>query len=282
MPELPEVETYLRELTPELVGRRIVAAHVDWPRTIALPSSPEFARAIIGRRFDHFERRGKYMIFGLDDSHTLIVHLRMTGKLQIVPNGAPSGSHTHVVLDLDDSRSLHYRDPRKFGRIWLTDAPDLVLAKLGPEPLGQDFSAEELARTLAGRRASIKALLLDQTIVAGIGNIYADEALFRARLHPACLGGSLDAATIAVLCVAVREVLAEAIVQNGSSLGGSTLQNYMRPGGAPGGFQDQHMVFRRTGLPCLVCGRPIQRIILAQRSTHFCPGCQPARPNPST
>lgn len=280
MPELPEVETYLAELAPELQGRRITAAEVVWPRTIAQPAAPAFADAIRGLGFERFERRGKYMLFGLDDPFTLIVHLRMTGKLQVVPADTPRDKHTHVILDLDDGRSLHYRDPRKFGRLWLTGAPDQVLARLGPEPLGEGFTSEGLARKVGGRQASIKALLLDQSIVAGVGNIYADEALFKARIHPARLGGSLAAAEVAGLHAGIREVLTLAITLNGSSLGGSALQNYVRPNGMPGGFQDQHKVFRRTGQPCFVCGQPIQRIILAQRSTHFCPGCQPAHATP--
>jgi formamidopyrimidine-DNA glycosylase len=275
MPELPEVEIFVRELAPELAGRTIVAARVFWPRTVAAPTVEEFPARLAGLRFDLFDRRGKYMLLGLSDGSTLIVHLRMTGKLRMLPGDAPPDKHTHVVLDLDDGRSVHYTDPRKFGRIWLVDDPAQVVDKLGPEPLDEVFSPAGLAARLAGRSASIKALLLDQRIVAGVGNIYADEALFRAKLHPARPGGSLTLDEIARLYEAVRFVLAKGIDLRGSSLGGSVLQNYLPPSGKPGGAQEDHQVFRRTGQPCLVCGTPIARIVLAQRSTHFCPTCQP-------
>lgn len=274
MPELPEVETYVRELAPELTGRTVLAARVHWPRTIAAPLAETFPDAIRGLRFTTFDRRGKYMCLGMSDDFTLIVHLRMTGKLLVQRGDVPAAAHTHVLVDLDDGRTLHYVDPRKFGRIWLTQTPETVLAKLGPEPLGDAFTVAGWQQALQGRSASIKALLLDQSLVAGVGNIYADEALFRARIHPARPGGALDAAEIAALHAAIREVLAVAITHQGSSLGGSSLQNYLRPGGTPGGFQEAHAVFRRTGLPCPRCGTVIERIVLGQRSTHFCPACQ--------
>ena len=277
MPELPEVETYVRELAPELTGRSITAARVFWPRAIAEPLADEFPDRIAGLGFQSFDRRGKYMLLGLSDGSTLIVHLRMTGKLLILPNETEPALHTHVVMDLDDGRSLHYNDPRKFGRIWLVPDITPVLANLGPEPLAEDFSIEGFAARLAGRTAAIKALLLDQSLVAGVGNIYADEALFRARIHPARAGGNLTPDEIARLHHAVREVLTAGIARRGSTLGGSSLQNYLRPGGLPGDFQDEFLVFRRTGQPCIVCGTPIERIVIAQRSTHFCPTCQPPR-----
>ena len=273
MPELPEVETYVRELEPLLRGRQVAAAQVFWPRTIAAPGAAEFAAAMVGQRFERFGRRAKYMLLGLASGDTLIVHLRMTGHLFVKDADAPPASHTHVLFDLDDGRRLHYQDPRKFGRLWLTAEPETLLAKLGPEPLGDEFTAA-LADKLRGRKASIKALLLDQTLAAGVGNIYADEALFRAGIHPARAGGSLTPAEIERLALAVAAVLAEGIAAAGSSLGTSGLQNYSRPGGQAGGFQDAHRVFRRTGQPCVVCGAPIERVVLGQRSTHFCPQCQ--------
>lgn len=192
MPELPEVETYVRELAPQITGHTIVAARVFWSRTIAAPTPDEFTARLAGLRFERFARRGKYMLLGLSDGATLIVHLRMTGKLRVLPSDALPDKHTHVVMDLDDGRSLHYIDPRKFGRIWLVDDPAQVVGKLGPEPLGEEFTPEMLATRLASRTAGIKALLLDQRIVAGVGNIYADEALFRAKIHPARPGGRLE------------------------------------------------------------------------------------------
>jgi formamidopyrimidine-DNA glycosylase len=286
MPELPEVETYVRELTPDLRGRTVTGVVIRWPRIIAAPGPDEFTRDIVGQRFASFGRRGKYMRFGLvrsshgageeESGDTLIVHLRMTGKLQIRAGGAEPGKHTHLILDLDDGRQLHYTDPRKFGRIWLVPDPEPVFYKLGPEPLGDEFTPAAFAARLHGRRASIKALLLNQRIVAGVGNIYADESLFLAGVHPARPGGELTSEEISRLHAAIRAILTQAIDARGSSLGGSSLQNYQRPGGESGGYQDRHQVFQRTGQPCPVCGTPIERIVLAQRSTHFCPACQGA------
>ena len=276
MPELPEVETYVRELEPLLAGRRILAAEVRWPRTIAGPSPEEFVARIAGQRFATFGRRAKYMLLGLNEGDTLIVHLRMTGHMYVKDMAAAPDAHTHVLFDLDDGRRLHFQDPRKFGRMWLTAQPEMVLRKLGPEPLSDAFSGEELAGKLAGRKAAIKALLLDQALAAGVGNIYADEALFRAGLHPLRPGGSLTSGEVERLRLAVATVLADGIAAAGSSLGGSSLQNYSRPGGQTGSFQEEHRVFRRTGQPCLTCGAPIERIVVGQRSTHFCPNCQPS------
>jgi formamidopyrimidine-DNA glycosylase len=276
MPELPEVETYVRELEPELTGRTITAARVFWPRTIAEPLSEEFPARIAGLGFDSFDRRGKYMLLGMSDGSTLIVHLRMTGKLLILPSDTEPNKHTHVVIELDNGQTLHYNDPRKFGRIWLVPDRTTVLAKLGPEPLAEAFLVDDFTARLAGRSAPVKALLLDQRLVAGVGNIYADEALFHAHIHPARAGGSLSPDEITRLHSAIRQVLSAGIARRGSTLGDSNLQNYLRPGGLPGDFQNEFFVFRRTGKPCLVCGTPIERIVIAQRSTHFCPVCQPA------
>jgi formamidopyrimidine-DNA glycosylase len=297
MPELPEVETCVRELEPQLMGRRVHRAQVFWPRIIAEPDALDFTRLIVGRRFTTFGRRGKYMLLGLTgrdstpgengarvgsgedaSDSTLIVHLRMTGSLSLAPMSQAPDKHTHMVLDLDEDQTglarLVFVDSRKFGRIWLTRSPEQVLAKLGPEPLSPAFTPAGLGKKLQGRKASIKALLLDQSIVAGVGNIYADEALFRARIHPAQPSGSLDAGALERLHTGICQVLQEAIDRQGSSLGGSALQNYTRPGGESGGFQDEFRVFRRTGQACLRCQTPIERTVIAQRGTHFCPACQ--------
>ena len=274
MPELPEVETYVRELEPLLRGRRITRAAVTWPRTIAAPTATMFVDQIADQRFSDFSRRGKYMLLGLESGDTLIVHLRMTGKLLVMAGDAPVDKHTHVVLDLDNGQRVHYNDTRKFGRMWLVTNPETVLRKLGPEPLSEAFSPAQLGAALAGRSAAVKALLLNQEIIAGVGNIYADEALFAAGIAPLRAGGDLSEAEVTALHYAVRRVLAAGIAARGSSLGGSSLQNYLRPSGEQGGFQEQHQVFRRTGEPCRTCGQPIERIIVAQRSTHYCPHCQ--------
>ncbi len=274
MPELPEVETYVRELEPILYGRTVTGVCVRWARTIAAPDSTTFAERMIGQRFTSFNRRGKYMLLGLESGDTLIVHLRMTGHLFIQAAGVEPDKHTHVIFDLDDNRHLHYQDSRKFGRMWLVADPEQVLHKLGPEPLSEQFVVQNFADKLFKRNTSIKALLLDQTIVAGVGNIYADEALFAAGLHPARAGGDLALPEIERLHVAIRMILQKAILLNGSSLGTSKVQNYLRPSGEPGGFQDQHNVYQRAGQICLQCGQVIERIVLAQRSTHFCAVCQ--------
>ncbi len=274
MPELPEVETYIRELEPILHGRTVTGVRVRWARTIATPDPTTFAERMIGQRFTSFNRRGKYMLLGLESGDTLIVHLRMTGHLFIQDASVEPDKHTHVVFDLDDNRRLHYQDSRKFGRMWLVADPEKVLHKLGPEPLSEQFVAQDFANKLVKRSASIKALLLDQTIVAGVGNIYADEALFAAGVHPARTGGNLALAEIERLHAAIRTVLQRAIVLNGSSLGNSKIQNYLRPSGEPGGFQDEHNVYQRAGQACLHCGQLIERIVLAQRGTHFCAACQ--------
>ena len=275
MPELPEVETYVRDLAPLLRGRQVCETTVSWPRTITLPDAENFVARIAGQRFVEFGRRGKYMLLGLESGMTLIVHLRMTGHLIIVAGDAPSAPHTHVVMRLDDGQKLIFQDSRKFGRLWLVTDPAPVLAHLGPEPFAADFTPAYLAARLHRRAAPIKALLLDQGLVAGVGNIYADEALFRAGIHPRRPAGSLDVAEVAALHAAVQTVLMLGIAKAGSSLGDSSLQNYSRPGGAPGGFQEEFKVFRRTGQPCPQCGAPITRIVVAQRGTHFCPHCQP-------
>lgn len=273
MPELPEVETSLRDLEPLLRERTIVAAEVAWPRIVAAPMLDEFLVRIVGQRFADFARRGKYMIFHMEGGDLLIVHLRMTGRLSVEPPDAQVDAHTHVLLSLDDGRKLHFRDPRKFGRVWLVSDAAAVIGKLGPEVWDRAFSAAALQKTLAGRKAPIKALLLDQRIAAGIGNIYADEVLFAARIHPGRPAGRLKPGEVKRLHSAIRSLLARAVERGGSSLG-SASTNYRRPAGAVGEFQAEHQVFRRTGQPCPRCGAPIERIVVAQRSTHFCPHCQ--------
>lgn len=277
MPELPEVETYIRDLAPLLRGRQVASAHVRWPCTIAAPEPEAFVQRITGQRFVEFGRRAKYMLLGMDSGDTLIVHLRMTGHLLVQSGLFEPDAHTHVVIGLDDGRQLHFQDARKFGRIWLTPDPAPILARLGPEPLEAAFSPEVLAQKVAGRKAPIKNLLLDQTIVAGVGNIYADEALHQAGIHPARAAGELTAEELARLHTAIQTVLGAALLNGGSSLGASNVQNYVRPTGEPGAFQRDHRVYKRTGQPCLRCGTPIERMVIAQRSAHFCPNCQQER-----
>lgn len=270
MPELPEVETYIRELEPELRNRTVTDACVLWPRIIAEPSAPTFLEKIAMQRFVHFARRGKYMLLGLASQQTLIIHLRMTGELHLHPPETAPDKHTHLIFHLDDGRHLHYRDQRKFGRLWLVPDPERILQRLGPEPLNAAFTPDVLAKQLSGRTASIKSLLLNQSVVAGIGNIYADEALFRAGIHPLRPGNQLTEADVERLHRALQWVL-----QRGIELKGSSLQNYVRLAGMQGNFQEEHQVFRKDGAPCPRCGQPIQRMVVAQRGTHFCANCQP-------
>jgi len=277
VPELPEVETYVRALEPLLTGKTILNAEVRWPRTIAVPDAARFTDLVRERRFSAFGRRGKYMLLGLDSGEILIVHLRMTGELRLLPPAAsdsgsaanPPDKHTHVLFALDTGEELRFRDIRKFGRIWLVEDAASVVGNLGPEPLEEGFVPQTLAEGLAGRKANIKALLLNQTVLAGVGNIYADESLFHARIDPRRAGGSLNFEEIERLYLALREVLIAGIENQGSSL-----QNYAPPTGAKGGFQEKFQVFRRGGEPCFCCGAPISRTVLSQRSTHFCPDCQ--------
>ncbi len=280
MPELPEVETYVRELEPGLRLRTIRGATVRWARTIESPAVPAFVATLPGYSFTTFTRRGKYMLFGLthptQHPQTLMVHLRMTGRLVVHAQPVAPDKHTHVLFDLDNGGQLHFQDSRKFGRIWLLPDAQSVLQTLGPEPLDKTFLLEAFAQKLAGRSATVKALLLDQRVVAGVGNIYADESLHLAGIHPARSGRSLTPKEIATLHGTIQHVLQQAIAGHGSSLGGSSIQNYQRPSGEQGSFQAQHRVFQRTGKPCLTCGTLIERLVITQRSTHFCPACQPA------
>lgn len=264
MPELPEVETIARMLEPRLLGRRIRRVRILSPEIVE-GDAGRLAGRLRGRVIQQLSRRGKYLLVRLDGA-VLTLHLGMTGRLRW---DGRAGPHTRAIFVLDQGRLL-FDDPRKFGSLEAGDAPSPRLAKLGPEALA--ISSRELAARLRGRRAPIKTLLMDQRVLAGVGNIYSDEALFRARIHPLTPAGRLSLAEVKRLHRAIRRVLREAI-----AAGGSSVSDYVNADEEPGWFQLEHRVYRRTGRPCPRCGAPIQRVVIAQRSAHFCPRCQPLR-----
>lgn len=274
MPELPEVETVAADLRPQLVGAHFIAGHILWPRTLAEPAPDLLNAQLAGRQAIDIGRRGKYLLIHLQPAAALIFHLRMTGRLDVVADGAAllSGPHVRAWFALDDGRRLVFTDARKFGRIWLVDDPGRVVGALGPEPLDRFFTADVLQERLAGRRAAIKAVLLDQRVVAGVGNIYADEALFVAGIHPLRPAADLNAEEVGRLCQALRLVLQESIAARGT-----LLRDYRTPYGQDGAYQNRLRVYRQAGRPCPRCGAAIERIRVTQRSTHFCPRCQPAK-----
>lgn len=270
MPELPEVETVARGLQGALAGRTIIGMAALWPRTIAFPMLDEFERRIIGRQVASVGRRGKYVVISLDKGF-LLIHLKMSGRLRVLPADEARDEHTHTLFDLDDGRQLHFQDVRKFGRVYLVDDPEQVTSELGPEPLADAFSLDAFRQLLARRTGRLKSLLLNQQFLAGIGNIYADESLFVARLHPLRKADSLVPAEQARLYTAIRTVLSRAIAGRGTTLDDS---GYVDAEGRAGVYQEQIAVYGRAGQPCLACQTPIERMVLGGRSTHFCPKCQ--------
>ena len=273
MPELPEVETVRRRIAPLVEGATIAGAEIVDPR-LTRPVSPSLvADALVGERIAAVERRGKYLLWRLGSGRTLVVHLRMTGSLLHFPEGdLPADAYRRATLALDTGAAVGYRDVRRFGTWELLDDGHLrpyLASRLGPEPLAPSFTSARLARIVAERRAPIKAVLLDQRRIAGIGNIYADEALWRARIHPRRPAGELDAAEVARLHRAVRAAL-----RRGVELSGSTLRDYVTPDGEGCGMQHEFHVYGRLGEPCDRCGRPIERIVVGGRGTWFCPRCQ--------
>jgi len=273
VPELPEVETIRQDLLPRVVGRTITHIWLspEAPRLVRRPSSQEFVQGLRGRRIEDISRRGKYLLLPLSDGRTWIVHLRMTGSLLHHRQEEPIDPYTRARFGLDDGWELRFRDLRKLGEMWLVEEPQEVVGKLGPEPLAEDFTPDVLASRLAGRRTSIKALLLDQRALAGLGNIYADEALFFAGIHPLRPAGSLSQEEVLRLYEAIGLVLVQALGDRGTSF-----RFYVDALGRKGEHQLYIQAFRRTGQPCYRCGSPIQRIKVGGRGTHFCPRCQGA------
>ncbi len=271
MPELPEVETIRRQIEPAIVGRvieSVVVLDERWTRPI---DPREVERALAGRRIEGVERRGKYLLLRLDADRTLAMHLRMTGNLLI---GEPGAEHRHLraSIELDDGTRLLFTDARRFGQAVILEGDrldDYFASRLGVEPLSKALTAEELCRLASGRRAPLKSFLLNQTGVAGIGNIYADEALHRAALHPLSPAGSMKPED----CERLRDGIV-ATLEAGLRSGGASVDDYRDARGERGSMQDEFLVHTREGKPCPRCGAEIRRIVIAGRSTYFCPSCQ--------
>jgi len=262
VPELPEVETITRALAPRLRGRRIMSAEFRCLRV--LKGDPDATSAgLAGRKVRDVRRHGKFIEIVLEGGSSFVVHLGMTGKLLM--NGT-TGKHTHAILTLDRG-TLHYDDSRQFGRLELSNGLPARVRKLGPEPL--DVTLAEFAARLRERRSGLKSLLLNQRFLRGIGNIYADEALFRAGIHPLAMAVRLRPDRVKKLHTAIRQVLEEAI-----RAGGSSISDYVDVDGRQGSFQVRHKVYQKTGQPCPRCGAPIRRMLVTQRGTHYCPRCQ--------
>ncbi|MCF6277899.1 MAG: DNA-formamidopyrimidine glycosylase [Anaerolineales bacterium] len=264
MPELPEVETIIRNLRDDLTGRTIQSADLRWERTLATPAPAAFTQQIRGQKILRLTRRAKYIHLRLT-LDSLLVHLRMSGDLLIRQADAPVAKHDRLLLHLSDGRTLAFNDTRKFGRVWLTPSPEDVLGRLGPEPLADDFTAELFYARLQSHSRQLKPLLLDQHFLAGMGNIYADEALHLAGLHPLARSDLMKRKQAEILWQSIRDVLQEGIRRNGASI------DWIYRGGQ---FQNYLHVYGRTGEPCFHCGTPIQKIVVGQRGTHFCPQCQ--------
>jgi formamidopyrimidine-DNA glycosylase len=271
MPELPEVETVVRSLREPLAGRTILGAATDWPGALVTPDRLVFAARIAGQPVRRVDRRGKYILIALDPD-TLIIHLKMTGRLYVTPDDAKQHADrwVHFTFQLDNAHQLRFSDSRKFGRVYLVSDPADVTGALGPEPLDPAFTLDVFRQRIAVRSGLLKPLLLNQAFVAGIGNIYADEALHASGLHPLRRAATLSDDDIARLYGAIRQVLADGVAREGASINW-----YRKPDGTKGSAQDGLSAYGRTGQPCPRCGHPIEKIVVGQRGTHLCPVCQP-------
>jgi formamidopyrimidine-DNA glycosylase len=267
MPELPEVETIKRELSPHLTSRRFTDITICDAKLIKNPAVAEFRRRLKGQTISGLERRGKYLIFRLLGGSTLVIHLKMTGSLLLNPNR--TDRYARVIFDMDDGGRLVFTDRRRLGAIWLVTNEGAVIRKMGPEPLESSFTVESLATHLGRRQAPIKAVLIDQRFIAGIGNMYADEALFAARIHPLRKANSLSLEEIRNLHRAIIDVLRSAIDRKGASI-----DTYVRPDGKLGTAHDNFRVAHRIGQSCPVCGTRIERLAIRNRGSYFCPNCQ--------
>lgn len=274
MPELPEVETVVRLIRGPVEGRRIVGATVHWRRTVG---ARDFEARVTGARIVRVWRRAKYIVIDLErrskPAGAIVGHLRMTGRLHVEARGVDPGPYKKVELALDDGRVLHFVDVRKFGRFEYVEDAERELADIGPEPLSDAFTPDWFHAALRAKRRVLKPLLLDQTFLAGLGNIYVDESLHRSGLHPLAKSDRVKPDAAARLRDQIRAVLSEAIEREGSSFD----VFYRTPEGNPGSYQDQFRVYGRDGEPCRACGTIIERLVVGQRGTHVCPRCQPRR-----
>jgi formamidopyrimidine-DNA glycosylase len=269
MPELPEVETVKNELSPRVLGERITNITLTWDGIVKEPSVSKFRHQLIGQIITEIFRRGKYLFFRLSSNQLLVIHLKMTGSLLFQPLTDDPERFIRAIIHLDGGTGLYFRDPRKFGALRLINDANHITSKLGPEPLVPSFSPEVLLQRLAKRKASIKALLLDQKFVAGIGNMYADEILFTSKIHPLRLGGNLNRKEVLRLHQAIQQVLRAGISNKGASE-----RSYFLPSGDKGTAHFHFQVAHRGNQECFTCGTLIQRLVLRSRGTYFCPTCQ--------
>ncbi len=269
MPELPEVETIKRDLVPRLVGRTIKGIHFTWPKAVKETSPEAMEEGVVGRRVMDVGRRGKYLLIRLDNGKTLVIHLKMSGSLLLVEGECElSDPYVRTVLYLDNG-CLAFRDLRKFGSLWLVEDEERFFRHLGPEPLEKEFTASVFEALLRRRGAPIKAVLLDQSVIAGVGNMYADEALFEARIHPLKKSSDLTPEEVRRLHRAIRKVL-----RKGIELGGASVSTYQRPDGSKGFSHEQFQVAHRHGSPCPCCGATLEYLKIRSRGTTLCPRCQ--------
>ncbi len=264
MPELPEVETVARNVEPHIIHKTISRCEVSWPKTIATPSVEMFQKKIVGQKVNSVSRRAKFITIRLGQD-SLLIHLRMSGDLVICNQDRAPQPHDRATIHFTDETRLVFNDPRKFGRLWLVNDPEVVIGHLGYEPLSPSFTVAILAQVLGSSHRNIKAFLLDQTQVAGLGNIYTDEALFRAGILPTRKTNDLSKKEVEQLHFAIRSVLEVGIAQNGASF------DWVYRGG---NFQNNFMVYQRNGQPCKICGEKITKARLGQRGTHYCLNCQ--------
>jgi formamidopyrimidine-DNA glycosylase len=271
MPELPEVETIRRDLEKKVKGKKIKEVIIKERKLIKSPSPEKFKKGVEGRKFNTFKRRGKFLIISLDSGKRLVIHLKLTGVLIHCPESAPLLKHTHIIFLFPDKTHLRFNDLRKFGELYLVDSEEEVkgIRGLGPGPLGKEFTRSIFQKMLSQKKTKIKPSLMDQKFLAGVGNIYASESLYKAKIHPQRVASTLDLEEVGKLYKSLREILKEAIKYRGTSV-----DSYRDVKDKKGDYEARLKVYGREGKPCYNCGKPIRRIELGGRGTFFCPNCQ--------